>query len=112
MNLMSKPPLGLKPKPAPKNLRYLQAVRKLPCCICQAFGEIQRTPTAAHHIFSERWGTFKTPDEDAIPLCTDHHQGQDGIHNRKSSWVAKYGPDRDYTAATQDRLAAYLRGAK
>jgi hypothetical protein len=112
MNLMNKPPLGLKAEPAPKNPRYLAAVRELPCCICDAFGEVQQSPTAAHHVFSERWGTDKTPDEDAIPLCWHHHQGPMGIHNRKESWVAQYGADRDFTAATQDKLARYLRGEK
>lgn len=112
MNLLNRPPLGQKSKPAPKNPHYLAAVRELPCCICEAFGEIQRSPTAAHHVFSDRWGTFKTPDESAIPLCWDHHQGPVGIHSRKSSWAEQYGQDHEFTAATQDKLAKYLKGSK
>ena len=45
MTLMGKPPLGLKtskPKPDPW---YLAQVRRLPCCICRAFGEQQLSAT-------------------------------------------------------------------
>ena len=40
----------------------------------------------------------------AIPLCYTHHQGDKGIHTDKSAWMQDYGDDRDYIAATQDKL--------
>lgn len=109
MNLMRRTPLGPKPTREARDPAYLARVRELPCCICEAFGEVQLSPTAAHHVYSDRWGTFKTPDRHAIPLCEGHHQGQLdtsklAIHRRKKSWVERYGPDHAFTAATMDKL--------
>ena len=101
-------PLGLKPpKPKPRP-DYLAAVRELPCIICQSFGYPQTTPTTAHHVICGRYGQRKTPDIMAIPLCHDHHQGAVGIHTIRTAWVERYGPDTDYVAVTQDRLAHLL----
>lgn len=109
MNLMGKPPTGLKQPKAKKDPKHLARVAELPCCICEAFGEYQRSPTQVHHTFSDRWGTDKTPDREAIPLCEGHHLGQFdtsklAIHQNKAEWVRVYGPDRDYIAATLDKL--------
>lgn len=120
-DLAGKGPVGLKgAKPTPqqrdtgKRPDYLAAVRDLPCCICEAWGEVQRSETQAHHVFHGRFSGRKTPDTMAIPLCRDHHQG-DGcdqtklsVHRRKESWQRKYGPDHHYTAGTQDKLARLL----
>ncbi len=108
MNLMRKPPLGLKAPKAKPNLRYLAKVRKLPCCVCVAFGERQYTPTRAHHVCHDRYSEEKTPDGMAIPLCDDHHQlggnGKIAIHLEKARWAEVYGKDHDYTAATRDAI--------
>ena len=108
MNIAMKSPLGIKAKSG-KNPVYLAAIHTLPCCICQAFGEVQTTPTEAHHTFCGRYSMAKTPDMQAIPLCDGHHQGKFeagklAIHQSKAAWVEKYGPDTDYIAATQDAL--------
>lgn len=89
-----------KPKPDPA---YLDAVRQLPCCICG------RVPVEAHHVFCGRFSRQKTPDRQAIPLCDAHHQGKWdttglAIHRNKKAWVAAYGPDYEYTAATLDAV--------
>ena len=102
------------PKP---NRAYLAAVRELPCVICEAFGELQSSPTTAHHPICGRYGTRKAPDTTAIPLCCGHHQGdfdtsKIAIHRERKAWVAKYGPDTDYTAVTQDRLPQFFEGKK
>ena len=91
---------------------YLSAIHGLQCCVCEAFGETQTSPTQAHHTICGRYGHRRTPDKQAIPLCEGHHQGlwdtsKLAIHKAKKTWVAKYGPDTDYIAATQDKL---LRG--
>lgn len=110
---------GTQPKPqrrdTGKRPDYLLAVRKLRCCICEAFGEPQLSETQAHHVFHGRFSGRKTPDTMAIPLCKDHHQG-DGrdpsrlaIHRAKAAWADRYGFDHDYTAGTQDQLAHLLR---
>ncbi len=113
MNLMNREPLGLKLPKAKKNPAYLQGVRGLPCIICTSFGMQQQSPTTAHHTICGRHSTRKTPDEQAIPLCDGHHQGdfdtsKIAIHRDRALWVDWYGPDTDYIAATQDALAHIL----
>lgn len=110
-NLAGKPPLGLKDAPAEDRPDYLAAVRNLPCCICAAWGLPQYGRSHAHHAICGRYGQTKSPDVMAIPLCWDHHQGPSGIHTQRAAWVAKHGPDTDWIAGTQDRLAHLLRPA-
>lgn len=93
-----------KPDPA-----YLAAVRELPCCICDAFGEPQQSPTTAHHTIMGRYSARKTPDRQAIPLCDGHHQGtfdtsKIAIHREPKAWAEAYGQDTDWVAATQDKI--------
>lgn len=109
MNLLNKPPIGQKVGKAKPDTKYLKAVRGLPCCICEAFGYHQTSETQAHHPICERHGFEKTPDREAIPLCEGHHQGlfdtsKIAIHQDRALWVEWFGSDRDYIAATQDRL--------
>ncbi len=102
-NLANKPPLGLKNKTVKKNAKYLDQVRKKPCCICAKFGEIQMSPTTAHHPIHDRYGTTKSSDLEAIPLCDGHHQAlwdktkAVAIHDNKKKWRELYGPDWSYS---------------
>jgi hypothetical protein len=94
---------------AARDPAYLDAVRQLPCCICEAFGEVQMSPTTAHHPIHARHSNERVPDREAIPLCDGHHQGtfdrsKLAIHRGKKTWRAKYGCDRDYIAQTQDKV--------
>ena len=127
-NLAGKGPIGLKaPKTEAKGLTraraikakprkpragddpaYLASVRALPCCICEAWGLQQATPTEAHHAICGRGGQHKAPDCMAIPLCRHHHTGADGIHTRRAWWVESFGPDTDFIAPTRDALAGQL----
>ena len=106
-NLAGKPPLGLKQPKDKKDEKYLDEVRARPCCICRKFGEIQRSPTTAHHPIHDRHGTRKVGDRMAIPLCDDHHQqlwGNDkskiAIHQQPLKWREKYGPDWSYSSGS------------
>jgi hypothetical protein len=106
-NLTNQPPLGLK-KPKPKkNEAYLREVRKRPCCVCERFGEVQRSETTAHHPIHERYGSRKVADKLAIPLCDGHHQGmfdnsKIAIHKNKKIWRETYGPDWSYSLSVQE----------
>lgn len=109
MNLMAKPPLGIKDDRASDDPAYLARVRTLPCCICDAYGEPQLSATQAHHVFHDRHGTARAPDRMAIPLCEGHHQGlvdrsKLAIHRAKAAWREAYGADHEWVAPTQDRL--------
>ncbi|MBY6005408.1 DUF968 domain-containing protein [Salipiger bermudensis] len=110
MNLMSKPPLGLKPGKAKPDRAYLAAVRALPCCICHEFGMPQNSPTEAHHCIHGRYGTRKAPDGMAIPLCHGHHSGffdttKIALHREPLRWRAAYGDDTDWISWTEERIS-------
>lgn len=112
MNMIAQKPVQQKPQREAKDPAYLGKVRALPCCVCVAFGLFQTSITEAHHTIFKRFGTLKTPDRQAIPLCQCHHQGlrfdrdktKLAIHRSHDAWVAAYGPDTDYIAATQDAI--------
>jgi hypothetical protein len=111
MDLAGRPALGLKAPRGKAAPAYLAAIHGLPCCVCEAFGEVQTSPTEAHHVFHGRFGQSKTPDGMAIPLCDGHHQAKYdqtklAIHNAKAEWAEAYGMDYDFTAATQDKIGA------
>lgn len=109
MNLAQKPPLGQKAPKAAPDPAYLAKVRALRCCICVNFGEMQTTPTEAHHPIHGRFSQRKTPDRMAIPVCRAHHRTGEGgkvaIHHEPTKWKRLYGEDHLFTAATQDAMA-------
>ena len=97
-NLAGRPPTGQKIKVKKKDSKYLQAIREMPCCVCQRFGESQNSPTTAHHPIHDRFSTEKRPDSTAIPLCEGHHQGlwdqtKIALHKETKLWRETYGPD-------------------
>lgn len=109
--IASKGPLGLKPEKAKPDPDYLARVRELPCIICREFGMVQNSPTEAHHVKSGRYGTHKTPDSEAIPLCHSHHnklrpypgdETKIGYHNAQETWERLYGEDREWSAVIKD----------
>lgn len=109
MNTHPRGPMGQKQPKAPKDPAYLAKVRQLPCCICEAWGMPQNSPTAAHHWIMGRGGNVKTPDRQAIPLCEGHHQGlrdttKIAVHHEPEAWREAYGLDTDYIAVTQDKI--------
>ena len=113
MNLMNNPPMGQRAPKAGKDPVYLKGVAQLPCCICEAYGEVKLSRTTVHHTICGRYGTHKTPDRQAIPLCGGHHQGdldtsKTAIHRDREEWVRKYGKDTDYIARTQDAVAGEI----
>lgn len=107
-DLAGRGPLGLKEPKAKPDPAYLAKVRALPCCICEAFGEMQHTPTTAHHVIHGRFSQRKVPDRMTIPLCADHHQlggnGKTALHSEPTKWKRLYGDDFDFIPATQDRI--------
>lgn len=102
-NLANRPPTGLKKPKAKKNAKYLDKIRAMPCCVCQRFGMVQQSPTTAHHPIHDRYGTRKTSDLAAIPLCDGHHQAlwdkskAVAIHDNKKKWRELYGADYSYS---------------
>ena len=107
-DLYNRGPLGLRTPKEQPDPAYIARLHDLPCCICEAFGEIQYTPTTAHHVIHGRFSQRKTPDRMAIPLCADHHQhggnGKAALHANPAKWKRLYGEDHTYTAGTQDKM--------
>lgn len=68
-----------------EGLAHMARVKMLPCIACGA-----PPPSQAHHVTGD-----KRPRDDlrTIPLCYPCHQGPQGYHAAKRSWVAKHGPD-------------------
>ena len=100
-------PLGLKDRSDGKDPAHLARVRALPCCICDAWGLAQTTPTEAHHCIHGRHGQRKTPDRMAIPLCAAHHRGALGViglHSNPAAWKQLFGSDTDWIPITLDKL--------
>ena len=64
---------------------HMAAVKMLPCIACGC-----APPSQAHHVTGD-----KQPRSDwrVIPLCWGCHQGPDGYHAAKRSWVERHGPD-------------------
>lgn len=109
MSLIERNPMGQKAGKARANPRYLERVRALNCCVCEAFGEPQLSPTTAHHPIHGRYSQRKADDEMAIPLCEGHHQGlwdqsKVAIHKEPSKWRRLYGEDREYSDGIKKRL--------
>jgi hypothetical protein len=69
-------------------VEHMLAVKGLPCVACG-----KPPPSAAHHVTGD-----KMPRDDyrVIPLCFDCHQGPNGYHAAKRSWVARHGPDYEF----------------
>lgn len=114
MNIVPQRPIYQKTGKSAKDTAYLRSVKRLQCVICTSFGMQQNSPTEAHHVKSGRFGSLKTPDRMAIPLCHSHHnklrpypgdEDKIGFHNAQATWESLYGEDHLYSAVTQDRIA-------
>jgi len=109
MNILNRPPLGLKEPRAKRDPKRLAAVAALPCCICNEFGMTQNSPTAVHHAIMGRGGNRRAPDCMTMPLCEGHHQGgfdtsKVAIHREPKRWRTLYGADTDWISWTEERI--------
>lgn len=81
-------------KITPAEKAHLEAVKSLPCSVCDAPG-----PSAAHHIRQQCHRT-------CIALCRDCHQGwKNGWHGQKAMWKVKKMDEIDALEVTLARLA-------
>ena len=83
-------------------LRYMRAVKALPCVCCRSPG-----PNDAHHCQSGRYGKAKASDFDVIPLCPRHHRqeyGPGAYHYSKREWESLHGPDYSYIEQTREAV--------
>ena len=86
-----------KPVKPIRSKAHLDFIRSLPCLLC----ENQRHPTEAAHVnFSDSAaGKFnakgiKAGDKWVVPLCSEHHRGKTGHHQRgERLWWERQGID-------------------
>ena len=66
-------------------------VASLGCAICRRLG-YGETPATAHHIRTGKGTGVRADDDETIPLCPEHHQGNTGIHGMgRKAFEAFYG---------------------
>ena len=76
---------------------HMARVKALPCVACGA-----PPPSSAHHVNGD-WKPRS--DWRVIPLCYACHQGPQGYHAAKRSWVARHGPDYEFLPVVANMLA-------
>lgn len=89
--------LPMVPVPKPERVydgAWLDAIRRMPCCVCVHLGQLQKSRTEAHHTRTR--GAFGG-DDSAAPMCHEchmcwHYTGQE-------SFPAKFGIDPREVAA-------------
>ncbi len=79
---------------------YMGRVAELGCLICGGIPEI-------HHNTKNRGYGAKSSNYDIIPLCPDHHRGEEGIHHiGVKTWEDKYSDQDDLVKRVRLRIYA------
>lgn len=70
--------------------KYKQRLTELGCMVCRRLYGITDSPVELHHYRSGGWGKgdYKT----LIPLCTEHHRGNSGIHGKGTKGFDAFYP--------------------
>lgn len=78
---------------------YMDRVAGLGCIVCRnsGFGE---TPAQIHHIREGQGLAQRAATWLVIPLCPEHHDGNDSIHKDRQGWQMRYGSELDLVAQT------------
>jgi hypothetical protein len=79
---------------------HMQMILSLPCVLCARLGVKQESRTYGHHIRHGEGMAQRAPDELAIPLCYECHQGPNGIHGDRSRWSIARMDELDALAMT------------
>jgi hypothetical protein len=61
------------------------------CALCWWLG-VYGTPAEVHHLRDGQGMAQRAPDDEAIPLCPEHHRGRHGLHGLGTRGFAeRYG---------------------
>lgn len=105
MTIFPSSPLGQKRGKPIRDRKHIEAVKALPCIVCDT-----PPPSDAHHVICGRYGQRRAGDDETIPLCKRHHQwGPEAIHENKRAWVERHGPDHGYLDEVRRMLEANKR---
>lgn len=81
---------------------YMGKVKSIPCVLCALLGQIQETPTCAHHIREEQGTSQRASDWLTVALCHACHQGPLGIHGNRVLLKVCKATELDLLALTID----------
>ena len=80
-------PKGIKRLKVKSDRKNWDAIANLGCIICGCYANI-------HHCFTGSGG--RKDDSKVIPLCYEHHQGEQGIHTiGRKQWQSQYGSEQE-----------------
>lgn len=83
--------------------QYMGLVADQGCYICGQPAEI-------HHNTKNRAYSKKTSDFNIIPLCPNHHRGQEGIHHiGVKRWEAIHGDQKDIVEKVRKEVRKQLK---
>ena len=92
--------------------KHLASVAQLGCIVCSKLG-YGETPAEIHHPRKGVGLALRASHYDAIPLCTEHHRGQSGLHGMGTKGFAKhYGFDESDLLETTKILLEQLKKSK
>ena len=89
-------------RPTSKQKKLHDEIRELGCIVCQNQGIF--SPACIHHVRAGL-GMAQRDHDKVIPLCYEHHQGQNGIHLDKKAFEEKYGTELDLLAQVERWLS-------
>ena len=83
--------------------QYMNLVADQGCYICRQFAEI-------HHNTKNRAYSKKSSNFDIIPLCPNHHRGQEGIHHiGVKEWESNHGDQDKIVEEVKKRVKEELK---
>ena len=69
----------------------MTTVAALGCLLCRRLGYLG-TPAELHHIRTGTGAGRRASDAETIPLCTEHHRGNTGLHGMgRKAFERAYG---------------------
>jgi len=74
------------------------------CVVCRKFYDDAITPPCIHHIREGMGKSQRNNWDNCLPLCHEHHQGNDGFHSGKRTWIDKYGTEYELLEWLKERL--------
>lgn len=72
-----------------KEKKYLGRLVSLGCILCKRLG-YEDTPSEVHHIRTGTGGGRRANNYNTLPLCVQHHRGNEGIHGLGVKGFAKH----------------------
>lgn len=63
-----------------KEERHMGRVAALGCILCRVHFNVYGTPAEVHHVRLGQGGAQRASDYLGVPLCTEHHRGNSGLH--------------------------------